>query len=77
MRNAGGAQKDSCCELENLMERACILEKTNVLTPEGLPSGLFETADAQAEIPIEATFRWPKPAGAPLMTLNASISKRC
>ena len=41
-------------ELENLMERACILETTNVLTPEILPAGLFESGDVQAAIPIEA-----------------------
>jgi DNA-binding NtrC family response regulator len=41
-------------ELENLMERACILETSNVLTPESFPAGLFKSSDANAEIPIEA-----------------------
>jgi DNA-binding NtrC family response regulator len=41
-------------ELENLMERACILETSNVLTPESFPAGLFESGEAKAEIPIEA-----------------------
>jgi transcriptional regulator with PAS, ATPase and Fis domain len=41
-------------ELENLMERACILETTNVLTPESFPAGLFDSGAAKAEIPIEA-----------------------
>ncbi|MGD2013181.1 MAG: sigma 54-interacting transcriptional regulator [Desulfobacterales bacterium] len=41
-------------ELENLMERACILETTNVLTPESFPAELFEPGDAQAVLPVEA-----------------------
>ena len=41
-------------ELENLMERACILETSNVLTPESFPAGLFDSGAATAEIPIEA-----------------------
>jgi DNA-binding NtrC family response regulator len=36
------------------MERACILETSNVLTPESFPAGLFKSGDANAEIPIEA-----------------------
>ena len=39
-------------ELENLMERACILETTNVLTPESFPTGLFETGNAHAVLPV-------------------------
>jgi DNA-binding NtrC family response regulator len=41
-------------ELENLMERACILETTNVLTPESFPAGIFESGDAHAVLPVEA-----------------------
>ncbi|MGB5747044.1 MAG: sigma-54 dependent transcriptional regulator [Desulfobacterales bacterium] len=39
-------------ELENLMERACILETTNVLTPESFPTGLFESGNAHAVLPV-------------------------
>ncbi|MGD9306077.1 MAG: sigma-54 dependent transcriptional regulator, partial [Desulfobacterales bacterium] len=41
-------------ELENLMERACILETTNVLTPESFPAGLFESGDLHAVLPVVA-----------------------
>jgi DNA-binding NtrC family response regulator len=41
-------------ELENLMERACILETTNMLTPESFPVGLFESGDVQAVLPVQA-----------------------
>jgi DNA-binding NtrC family response regulator len=41
-------------ELENLMERACILETTNVLTPESFPRALFESGDAQPLLPVQA-----------------------
>jgi DNA-binding NtrC family response regulator len=41
-------------ELENLMERACILETTNVLTPESFPKALFESGDAPPLLPIQA-----------------------
>jgi transcriptional regulator with GAF, ATPase, and Fis domain len=41
-------------ELENLMERACILETSNVLTPESFPRVLFESADALTVLPVEA-----------------------
>ena len=41
-------------ELENLMERACILETTNVLTPESFPTGFFESGDQHVMLPIEA-----------------------
>ncbi|MGD8212546.1 MAG: helix-turn-helix domain-containing protein [Desulfobacterales bacterium] len=36
------------------MERACILETTNVLTPESFPAELFEPGDARAVLPVEA-----------------------
>jgi len=39
-------------ELENLMERACILETTDVLTPESFPTGLFESGNAHAVLPV-------------------------
>jgi DNA-binding NtrC family response regulator len=41
-------------ELENLMERACILETTKVLTPESFPAELFECGDQHAVLPVEA-----------------------
>ncbi|MBC8393639.1 MAG: sigma-54-dependent Fis family transcriptional regulator [Deltaproteobacteria bacterium] len=41
-------------EMENLMERACILETTNVLTPESFPAGLFESGNQQAVLTVEA-----------------------
>jgi DNA-binding NtrC family response regulator len=41
-------------ELENLMERACILETTKVLTPESFPAELFESGDALTVLPVEA-----------------------
>ena len=40
-------------ELENLMERACILETTKVLTPESFPTGLFESGNAHAVLPVQ------------------------
>jgi transcriptional regulator with PAS, ATPase and Fis domain len=33
-------------EMENLMERACILETANVLTPASFPAGIFESDSA-------------------------------
>jgi len=33
-------------EMENLMERACILENANVLTPKSFPAGIFESDSA-------------------------------
>ncbi|MFC1880567.1 sigma-54-dependent transcriptional regulator [Thermodesulfobacteriota bacterium] len=39
-------------ELENLMERACILETTDVLTPESFPTGIFESGNARAVLPV-------------------------
>jgi len=39
-------------ELENLMERALILETTNVLTPESFPTGLFESGNANAVLAV-------------------------
>ena len=41
-------------ELENLMERACILETTKSLTPESFPAGLFESGNQHAVLPVEA-----------------------
>jgi DNA-binding NtrC family response regulator len=41
-------------ELENLMERACILETTGVLTPESFPRALFESGDAHAVLPVQS-----------------------
>jgi len=41
-------------ELENLMERACILETTKILTPESFPAGLFESGNQHAVLPVEA-----------------------
>jgi len=40
-------------ELENLMERACILETTKVLTPESFSSGLFQSGNTQSVLPIQ------------------------
>ncbi|MFO7715408.1 sigma-54-dependent transcriptional regulator [Desulfosarcina sp.] len=40
-------------ELENLLERAYILEKTPALTPESFPSELFDNAEAMTGIPID------------------------
>jgi DNA-binding NtrC family response regulator len=41
-------------ELENLMERACILETTRILAPESFPAGLFESGNAHAVLPVQA-----------------------
>jgi DNA-binding NtrC family response regulator len=43
-------------ELENLMERAYILETSDVLTPESFPSELFESEAFMASAPVDATF---------------------
>jgi DNA-binding NtrC family response regulator len=40
-------------ELENLLERACILELTTELTPESFPSELFDNAEPMTEIAID------------------------
>jgi len=40
-------------ELENLIERAYILETSSVLTPEGFPSEFFTGGDAQAQLPLD------------------------
>ncbi len=42
-------------ELENLLERAYILETTSILTPERFPSELFDGAASLADIPINST----------------------
>ncbi|MBU0698945.1 MAG: sigma-54-dependent Fis family transcriptional regulator, partial [Proteobacteria bacterium] len=41
-------------ELENLLERAYILETTSMLTPESFPGELFEKEAASAVLPIAA-----------------------
>jgi DNA-binding NtrC family response regulator len=41
-------------ELENLMERAYLLESTPVLTPENFPNELFEKDPAAAMLPVHA-----------------------
>ena len=41
-------------ELENLMERAYILESTPLLTPEGFPAELFGSASLAAVLPVNA-----------------------
>ena len=40
-------------ELENLMERACILETTKVLTPESFPAELFESGNQHAVLAVQ------------------------
>jgi DNA-binding NtrC family response regulator len=40
-------------ELENLLERACILETTKVLTPESFPKGIFESDDMHTILPVQ------------------------
>jgi transcriptional regulator with PAS, ATPase and Fis domain len=40
-------------ELENLMERACILETSEMLTPESFPKGLFESDDMHTVLPVQ------------------------
>jgi DNA-binding NtrC family response regulator len=41
-------------ELENLMERACILESSNMLTPESFPRALFESGEIRPMLPVQA-----------------------
>jgi DNA-binding NtrC family response regulator len=41
-------------ELENLMERACILETSSVLTPESFPSELFKSETLSATVSVDA-----------------------
>ena len=40
-------------ELENLMERACILETSETLTPESFPAGLFKSDDGHTVLPVK------------------------
>ena len=40
-------------ELQNLVERACILETSSILTPESFPAELFANGQAAAPIPAE------------------------
>jgi DNA-binding NtrC family response regulator len=42
-------------ELENLLERAYILETTSELTPESFPSELFDSAEPMTEIAIDTS----------------------
>ena len=42
-------------ELENLLERAYILETSQILTPENFPAELFETDSPAALLPIDTT----------------------
>lgn len=42
-------------ELENLIERAYILETTPELTPESFPSELFDAAELTTEVPIDTS----------------------
>ncbi|MBN1848016.1 MAG: sigma-54-dependent Fis family transcriptional regulator [Deltaproteobacteria bacterium] len=42
-------------ELENLIERAYILETSSVLTPESFPSELFEQASVLATLPVDTS----------------------
>jgi DNA-binding NtrC family response regulator len=41
-------------ELQNLVERACILETSSILTPASFPAELFANGSAAAPIPAEA-----------------------
>jgi len=42
-------------ELENIIERAYILETTSILSPESFPSELFKTANPLASLPIDTS----------------------
>jgi DNA-binding NtrC family response regulator len=42
-------------EMENLLERAHILETSSVLTPESFPNELFESSTLVATLPVDAT----------------------
>ncbi|MBD3321143.1 MAG: AAA family ATPase [Chitinivibrionales bacterium] len=42
-------------ELENLIERACLIETTSMLTPESFPKELFTEGKPVAEIPFDTT----------------------
>jgi len=44
-------------ELQNLVERACILETSSILTPASFPAELFADGPAQASIPSETQLR--------------------
>ncbi len=41
-------------ELENLMERACILENTDILTPESFPNEIFQKGQVSTDLLINA-----------------------
>ncbi len=42
-------------ELENLVERACILEQSNTLTPESFPPDFFDSEGQTAEVSIDTS----------------------
>ncbi len=44
-------------ELENLIERAYILETSSMLTPEGFPSELFTPEDTRAQLPLDTALK--------------------
>jgi DNA-binding NtrC family response regulator len=44
-------------ELENLMERAYILETSSMLTPEGFPSELFTSEDSRRHLPLDTALK--------------------
>jgi DNA-binding NtrC family response regulator len=44
-------------ELENLMERAYILETSSMLTPEGFPSELFTLEDTRRHLPLDTALK--------------------
>ncbi len=42
-------------ELENLIERAYLLETSSLLTPESFPGDIFAYSDVHTEIPLDTT----------------------
>jgi two-component system response regulator HydG len=66
-------------ELENLLERAYILETTTMLTPESFPEDLFRPLDQPLSLPNKAhlPLAAAPPGGRPSKILNNSISKNC
>jgi DNA-binding NtrC family response regulator len=42
-------------ELENLLERACIIENSSMLTPEAFPSELFPSISSQEGVPLDSS----------------------
>jgi DNA-binding NtrC family response regulator len=47
-------------ELQNLIERACILETSSILTPASFPAELFANNPATASMPVETRFTLAK-----------------